>query len=128
MTFTHKILLAFVTVLFSPAIIVMVVFGRWSWDNIDLSIPAAICLVPLLLVALLIRALFQARKVAAAVYTLGMATFLTFAITTLWAELHGPIIGQVYIPTIALAFPFGLMAILHRSPEKNGYQNATKPD
>jgi len=116
MTLTHKLLLAFTTTLLSPAIISFVAFGRWSRDNIDISIPAVIYLIPLFLVALLIRA-FHARKVAAVIYILGMGAFLTFAIMTLWAELHGPVVGQVYIPTIVLTFPFGLTAILHRSVE-----------
>jgi hypothetical protein len=118
MTLTHKLLLAFATMLLSPSVIAFVASGHWSRDNIDIGILAMIYLLPLFLVALLLRAL-KARRVAAAVYILGMIAFLAFAIQTLWAELHGPIIGQIYIPTIVLCFPFGLMAILHRStPEK----------
>jgi hypothetical protein len=106
MTLAKKLFLAFATILFSPAIITCVAFGRFSRDNVDISIPAFMYLLPLFLVALFLRAL-NIRKGATAVYI--------FAITTLWAELHGPVIGQVYIPTIVLTFPFGLMAILHKS-------------
>ena len=117
MTLAHKIMFAFVTALFSPAIIAFVAFGRWSHDNIGISIPAIVYLVPIFLVPLLISLLFRARKVAASIYVIGMGALLILAFASLWAELHGPVFGQVYIPTIVLTFPFGLMAILHRSPE-----------
>ena len=47
-----------------------------------------------------------------------MAALLALAIASLWSELHGPIFGYVYIPTIALSFPFGLLAILDKKAEK----------
>ncbi len=117
MTLTHKILVAFITALFSPAIITLVASGRWSLDIVVISIHAVIFLVPLLLISLVIRA-FHARKVAEVVYIVGMGTFLFFAILTLGGELHSSVFGRAYIPTILLTFPFGLMAIRHRSAEK----------
>jgi hypothetical protein len=47
-----------------------------------------------------------------------MAALLALAIATLGSEVHGPVFGYVYIPTIILSFPFGLMAILDSIPEK----------
>lgn len=117
MTLTHKILVALITALLSPAIITFVASGHWSQDLVDISAHAVIFLVPLLLIALVIRA-FHARKVAEVIYIVGMGTFLLFAIMTLGGELHAPVFGQAYIPTILLTFPFGLMAIRHRSDEK----------
>jgi hypothetical protein len=118
MTLFTKVALACVIVLCSPAFIALIAFGRWSRDNLDISIPAAIYLLPLLLGALLIRRVFRAKRLAAGIYIVGMAALLALAIAALGSELHGPVFGYVYIPTIILSSPFGLMAIFDNTVGK----------
>lgn len=121
MNFALKVMLALAVAALLPAIILFIAFGRWSQDNFDLSIPALVYLVPLLLVALGVRRFFRAPKVAAGIYSAGMSMLLIFAVTTLWSELHGPVFGRVYIPTIILSFPFGLVAILHHTAKERNH-------
>jgi len=118
MTFAQKVSLALVTTLFSPAAIALVAFGRWSRDNVDVSLPAVIYLLPLLLVGLTVGRHFRAKRLAVGIYAAGMGVLLILAIATLWSELHGPVFAQIYVPTIGLSFPFGLMAILHGTTAK----------
>ena len=118
MSFSQKLTLAFATMLLSPSVIVFIAFGRWSQDNLDLTLPALVYMAPILLMALAIRHFFHATKTACGFYVVCMGVLLVLAIGTLWSELHGPVFGQVYIPTIVLSFPFGLMAILDHSAQK----------
>lgn len=116
MTFALKTTLALASMLLLPGTLALVALGKWSQDNIDLTIPAAIYLVPIFLVALVVRRWLGAKRTAIGIFTAGMSVMLVLAIGTLWGELHAPVFARSYIPTIVVSFSLGLWALRHPAP------------
>jgi len=106
----HKVAIAFTVTVTLPAIVGLLLGGGLSSDVLIISLPGLMFMCPLLAVALVVGLVFKARRSAVAVYIVGTILYLAFAVSTLWAELHGPLFGYVYIPALLISFPFGLWA------------------
>ena len=106
-----KIVIALAVVLFSPALITLVVIQRWDADTLSMGGIVAIYLVLILLVSLGVRWAFRTKKVAIGIYVAGMGLLFALAIAALGSELHGAVFSYVCIPAIAISFPIGLRVI-----------------
>jgi hypothetical protein len=120
-----KIVIAFAVALFSPALITLVVFQTWRDVNdfVTDMIPAVFYLLPILLLSLGVRLAFRTKKVAIGIYVSGMGLLFAGALATLGGELHAPVVGYIYIPAIAISFPFGWRAIVDETIRKPNRPN-----
>lgn len=118
MKFWHKALLAIMVTIVSPFIIGLALDFKFSKDLFLLCLPALIYIVPLLAISIFMRRVYDLKNLAVGIFGTGMLAFLGFAISTLWAELHGPLFGYIYIPVIIVAAPLGLFAILDGRKKK----------
>jgi hypothetical protein len=120
-----KIVIALAVVLLSPALMTFVLFQTWRDvdDFVTDMIPAVFYLLPILLLSLGVRLAFRTTKVAIGIYVAGMGLAFAGALSTLGGELHAPAVGYIYIPAIAISFPFGWRAIVDETIRKPNKPN-----
>ena len=116
--FWHKVSLAFVVVVFGPAVVDWVMNRRIEAISFDFCFLSIVFIAPLLVVALVLRHL-GLRKSAIGFFSAGILIYLTIAILSLFSELHGPLLGYIYLPVLAASAPLGLYAILDSRDIRN---------